>query len=134
MFAQILVSALAFNAPLARPAGRSSVSMAAGKSASVPFLPQPEGLDGSMAGDVGFVRACVPPMCDGRCRCLPGVRERMCASRSVLTRPVPPDPCSNHPQDPLNLASSFDLKYMREAELKHGRLSMCVRTPARCRA
>jgi len=27
-------------------------------------------------------------------------------------------------QDPLNLASSFDIKWMREAELKHGRLSM----------
>ncbi|KAG8470308.1 hypothetical protein KFE25_008729 [Diacronema lutheri] len=26
--------------------------------------------------------------------------------------------------DPLNLASSFDIKWMREAELKHGRLSM----------
>jgi hypothetical protein len=28
------------------------------------------------------------------------------------------------PQDPLNLAASFDLKWMQEAELKHGRVAM----------
>jgi hypothetical protein len=30
------------------------VTMMAGKSVSVPFMPRPEKLDGTMAGDVGF--------------------------------------------------------------------------------
>jgi len=79
MFTSILVSALSFQAPMARPA-RSGITMMAEKSASVPFLPKPAALDGSMVGDKGF--------------------------------------------DPLNFSSNFDLKWMREAELKHGRLAM----------
>merc|ERR1712216_1092034 len=50
------------------------------KSKALPFAPAPKGLDGTMAGDVGF--------------------------------------------DPLGLAEYGDIKWMREAELKHGRICM----------
>ncbi|CAN0172519.1 unnamed protein product, partial [Laminaria digitata] len=55
-FTALLASASAFMAPM--PLSRtvapsSSVSMMA-NSKSIPFMPQPEGLDGSMVGDVGF--------------------------------------------------------------------------------
>ena len=48
------------------------------KSASVPFLPKPAKLDGSLVGDVGF--------------------------------------------DPLGISSLGDMKFLREAEIKHGRV------------
>jgi hypothetical protein len=54
------------------------------KSKAVPFLSQPEKLDGSMAGDVGF--------------------------------------------DPLGFSYFVDLKWLREAELKHGRVCMLAWT------
>eukprot|EP00304_Pavlova_gyrans_P003909 CAMPEP_0206036242 /NCGR_PEP_ID=MMETSP1466-20131121/2627_1 /ASSEMBLY_ACC=CAM_ASM_001126 /TAXON_ID=44452 /ORGANISM="Pavlova gyrans, Strain CCMP608" /LENGTH=201 /DNA_ID=CAMNT_0053410689 /DNA_START=11 /DNA_END=616 /DNA_ORIENTATION=- len=80
MYSALVLSALSFSAPMARPM-RSGVTMMAGeKSASIPFLPKPEALDGTLPGDVGF--------------------------------------------DPLGLSSTFDLKWMQEAELKHGRLCM----------
>lgn len=56
-FAALVASASAFMAPtpLRTTAPKASgMSMASGKSASIPFMPQPEKLDGSMAGDVGF--------------------------------------------------------------------------------
>jgi len=67
--------------PALRPTAlRADISMMA-KSQSLPFLEQPAGLDGSMAGDVGF--------------------------------------------DPLGFSSSgIPLGWMREAELKHGRVCM----------
>eukprot|EP00961_Rhodomonas_salina_P216521 2924804-Rhodomonas_salina.2 len=49
-------------------------------SASVPFLPRPAALDGSMVGDVGF--------------------------------------------DPLGFTTKYDIKWLRESELKHGRVCM----------
>jgi len=54
------------------------------KSKAIPFLSQPENLDGSMAGDVGF--------------------------------------------DPFGFSYFFDVKWMREAELKHGRICMLAAT------
>ena len=63
---------------------QSVVSNKAGKSKAMPFLSQPEGLDGSMAGDVGF--------------------------------------------DPLGFSSYIDVKWLREAELKHGRICMLAWT------
>jgi len=56
MLSSVVLAALSFTAPVAHRA-TSGISMMADKSASIPFLPKPEGLDGSMAGDVGFVRA-----------------------------------------------------------------------------
>ncbi|CAM9381612.1 unnamed protein product [Sphacelaria rigidula] len=77
-------------APLRQSAVRSSAAttptmMADDRSKSLPMLPRPPALDGSMAGDVGF--------------------------------------------DPLGLSSiaglaGADLYWMREAELKHGRIAM----------
>jgi hypothetical protein len=63
---------------------QSVVSSKAGKSKAMPFLSQPEGLDGSMAGDVGF--------------------------------------------DPLGFSTFLDVKWLREAELKHGRICMLAWT------
>ena len=59
---------------------QSVVTNKAGKSKAMPFLSQPEKLDGSMAGDVGF--------------------------------------------DPLGFSTFLDVKWLREAELKHGRVAM----------
>ena len=63
---------------------QSVVSNKAGKSKAMPFLSQPEKLDGSMAGDVGF--------------------------------------------DPLGFSTFIDVKWLREAELKHGRICMLAWT------
>merc|ERR1719183_2986386 len=63
---------------------QSVVSSKAGKSKAMPFLSQPEDLDGSMAGDVGF--------------------------------------------DPLGFSTYIDVKWLREAELKHGRICMLAWT------
>ncbi|CAM9618580.1 unnamed protein product [Scytosiphon promiscuus] len=75
-------SASAFVAPttqLVRPAQPSSgMTMQAAKSKSLPFMPQPATLDGSMAGDVGF--------------------------------------------DPVGFSSWIPIDFLREAELKHGRI------------
>jgi len=54
------------------------------KSKAMPFLSQPDNLDGKMAGDVGF--------------------------------------------DPLGFSYYVDLKWLREAELKHGRVCMLAWT------
>jgi hypothetical protein len=56
MFASLLTSALAFSGAARAPAPRSSVTMAAGKSAAVPFLAKPDNLPETMAGYAGFVR------------------------------------------------------------------------------
>ncbi|CAN0020838.1 unnamed protein product [Pylaiella littoralis] len=78
----LCASASAFMAPtpLARApvAQQGGMSMAAAKSKSLPFMPQPEALDGSTPGDVGF--------------------------------------------DPIGFTSFIPLDFMREAELKHGRI------------
>ncbi|KAI0563886.1 Light-harvest protein [Gracilaria domingensis] len=60
------------------PVRTARFSMSASK--SVPFLPQPEKLDGTLAGDVGF--------------------------------------------DPLGFSDMFDINFLREAEVKHGRICM----------
>mmetsp|Transcript_42838 Transcript_42838/g.134381 ORF Transcript_42838/g.134381 Transcript_42838/m.134381 type:complete len:239 (-) Transcript_42838:888-1604(-) len=49
-------------------------------SRSLPFMEQPEGLDGTMVGDAGF--------------------------------------------DPMGFSSTFDIRWLREAEVKHGRVCM----------
>lgn len=58
------------------PVRTARFAMSASK--SVPFLPQPAKLDGTLAGDVGF--------------------------------------------DPLGFSDMFDIKFLREAEVKHGKL------------
>jgi len=62
--------------------GRSNIMRMSSveKSKSVPFLPKPENLDGSMAGDVGF--------------------------------------------DPVGFSNWLPLNFVREAEVKHGRVAM----------
>ncbi|CAM9435503.1 unnamed protein product [Ectocarpus sp. 13 AM-2016] len=77
----MLASASAFVPPAQLPrvaSSNSGMSMQAAKSKSLPFMPQPASLDGSMAGDVGF--------------------------------------------DPMGLSNLVPLDFMREAELKHGRI------------
>ncbi|CAM9266853.1 unnamed protein product [Ascophyllum nodosum] len=65
--------------PLSRvPASQSSVTMQVTKSKALPFMPKPEALDGSMAGDVGF--------------------------------------------DPVGFTNLLPVEFLREAELKHGRI------------
>ncbi|CAM9737716.1 unnamed protein product [Choristocarpus tenellus] len=66
--------------PIARPTTSTGMAMseAAAKSKSIPFMPQPPALDGTMAGDVGF--------------------------------------------DPFGFSSWIPLDFLREAELKHGRI------------
>lgn len=49
-----LASVGAFNAPAARQSTRASLKMIEERSEALPFDPRPPGLDGSMAGDVGF--------------------------------------------------------------------------------
>jgi len=73
-----LLGAAAAFAP-ATTGGRASVSLAAEKSPSLPFLPYPENLKG-YAGDVGF--------------------------------------------DPLRFSDFVPMDYLRESELKHGRICM----------
>jgi len=98
--ALVLASAVAFS-----PAPRSShrpVSMMAGeKSLAMPFLPKPAGCDGSLPGDVGF-----DPL---------GLSNIDPAS---LPQIVPPA-ASMSGAEPLPT-----MYWMREAELKHGRLCM----------
>lgn len=118
MLAQLLLtSALAFSGPVAPRFGRSSVTMA-GKSAAVPFLPKPDHLDEALPGYAGFVR-----------RMRTRARKHKVPAHSSAAYHEPSHSharvCdANRAQDPLNLASSFDLKWMQEAELKHGRLAM----------
>ncbi len=83
----VVSTLLAYNAPLLAPrgaVGRAAAPAMATKSEAMPFLDQPEALDGSMAGDVGF--------------------------------------------DPLGFSTAFEpyfpLSYLREAEIKHGRVCM----------
>lgn len=49
--------------------------------------------------------------------------HRACFAAGRL-RFSPPRACHTQGFDPLNLAGSFDINYMREAELKHGRICM----------
>ena len=83
----VVSTLLAYNAPLLAPrgaVGRAAAPAMATKSEAMPFLDQPEALDGSMPGDVGF--------------------------------------------DPLGFSTAFEpyfpLSYLREAEIKHGRVCM----------
>eukprot|EP00904_Undaria_pinnatifida_P001038 jgi/Undpi1/10935/HiC_scaffold_3.g01461.m1 len=80
--AAFCASASAFMAPtpISRPAApqQSGMTMQAAKSKSLPFMPQPAALDGTMAGDAGF--------------------------------------------DPIGFSNFIPLDFLREAELKHGRI------------
>eukprot|EP00621_Florenciella_sp_RCC1693_P001150 CAMPEP_0182522372 /NCGR_PEP_ID=MMETSP1323-20130603/238_1 /TAXON_ID=236787 /ORGANISM="Florenciella parvula, Strain RCC1693" /LENGTH=225 /DNA_ID=CAMNT_0024730479 /DNA_START=68 /DNA_END=745 /DNA_ORIENTATION=- len=92
-------SATAF-APSARSATRGMVSMGA-KSAAIPFLPQPAGCDGTLVGDVGF-----DPL----------------GLSSIDPKSLPqiiPEAAVQSAAEPLPT-----MYWMREAELKHGRLCM----------
>mmetsp|Transcript_61496 Transcript_61496/g.139202 ORF Transcript_61496/g.139202 Transcript_61496/m.139202 type:complete len:222 (+) Transcript_61496:90-755(+) len=97
VLALCLASAAAF-AP-ARVA-RSTVAVSAGKSASVPFLPNPSGCDGKYAGDVGF-----DPI---------GL-----SNIDPLSLPQMIPPGASMAGEPLPT-----MYWMREAELKHGRIAM----------
>mmetsp|Transcript_39583 Transcript_39583/g.83208 ORF Transcript_39583/g.83208 Transcript_39583/m.83208 type:complete len:204 (-) Transcript_39583:344-955(-) len=76
VFASLVGSAAAF-APAST--GRAATSLAADKSAAIPFLPNPVNCEGYV-GNVGF--------------------------------------------DPLGVSNYFPVDYLREAELKHGRIAM----------
>jgi len=83
ILALMMASVSAFvHVPSANMGGRVNVMRmdAIEKSKAIPFLPKPEALDGSMAGDVGF--------------------------------------------DPVGFSSWLPLDYVREAEIKHGRVAM----------
>jgi len=91
MALSLLSSSCSF-APMLQPhtvAQRAGVALMAEKSAALPFVDKPAGLDGSMAGDVGF------------------------------------DPLgfSNHELGPFDTPAEH-MAWMREAELKHGRVCM----------
>merc|ERR1719183_2421492 len=87
-------------APSARSATRGMVSMGA-KSAAIPFLPNPAGCDGSLPGDFGF-----DPL--GLSSIDPKSLPQIIPEAAVMSA-----------SEPLPT-----IYWMREAELKHGRLCM----------
>jgi len=99
-----LGSAVAF-APAARRAARLTTTMAAEKSAALPFMPKPSALDGSMPGDVGF-----DPL-------------GFSSIDPVKLPQIIPPAASMATSEPLPT-----LYWMREAELKHGRICMLAVT------
>lgn len=108
-FTALLASASAFMAPmpLSRTVApsRSSVCMMA-NSKAIPFMPQPEGLDGSMVGDIGF-----DPLN------LSGIDidfSEFIVPGAAVMREEGVD-ATKSPVDTLY--------WMREAELKHGRVA-----------
>jgi Chlorophyll A-B binding protein len=124
--------------------------MMAGKSVSVPFMPRPEKLDGTLAGDVGFGE-CMRPECtllsceralsclemhlcrfkdvSYALRCYTAVvwfRWLPCA-RALHTRAYKHRSPFQFVQrtDPLGLSDiGIPLDFLREAEIKHGRICM----------
>lgn len=95
----LLGSAVAF-APSVRSSARG-VSMMAEKSAAIPFLPKPAGCDGSLSGDVGFDPL---RLSDIDPKSLPQIIPE--AAIMSAGEPLP------------------TMYWMREAELKHGRVCM----------
>jgi hypothetical protein len=80
-----------------------STSLHAKKSASVPFLPQPASLDGTLPGDVGF-----DPL---------GLSTAF--GDKDWSQQVVPDNWLDSPRTPIKT-----VEWMREAEVKHCRLAM----------
>ena len=112
-----------FSAPALRPTvAPAAVSMRV--SEALPFLEAPPQLDGSMAGDIVsnqqrnptliFFPRLWPDASPGPARREPGLRRLVCHA-------VPPCPQGF---DPLNLSGMYSLDYLREAEIKHGRICM----------
>jgi hypothetical protein len=103
--AMAISSASAFQAPvqLARApvSSRSALNMVE-KSASIPFMPKPSTLDGSMAGDVGF-----DPL-------------GLSSIDFDFSKIIVPD-AANMREEGNGLSTLY---WMREAELKHGRVAM----------
>mgnify|MGYP003957410731 CR=1 FL=1 len=98
--ALVLASAVAFT-PAPRFSQRTVSMMASEKSQAIPFLPKPAGCDGSLPGDVGF-----DPL---------GLSS---IDPKSLPQIIPPA-ATMAPAAPLPT-----MYWMREAELKHGRLCM----------
>ena len=111
-----------FSAPALRPTvAPAAVSMRV--SEALPFLEAPPQLDGSMAGDIVskesrtllfFFWRLWPAGPPGPARREPG--PRLSRGRAA--------PACPQGFDPLNLSGMYSLDYMREAELKHGRICM----------
>lgn len=106
-FASLAVSASAFMSPMPltrTTSSGSSVSMMA-NSKSMPFMPQPEKLDGSMPGDVGF-----DPL--GLSSIQIDFSEVIVPGAAVMR------------EEGVDGTSPVDTLYwMRESELKHGRIA-----------
>lgn len=108
-------------APVARMQRAQSPVMV--KSQALPFLEAPGQLDGSLAGDK--VRRCCPARPKSRLvdKRVDGGGSLVCAESLGPCAHLSPPPCLQG-FDPLNLSGAFDMNWMREAELKHGRVCM----------
>jgi hypothetical protein len=146
MLSLIGETALGYAGGLPRHASTRSVQMSDSSkwSASLPFLSRPAALTGKMIGDVGFVRARRRPAarlaragahesraarCTRAATCYPGcARARACSRAAGHARATPCCPNLPRTQDPVGFSSIdgeyINLKWMREAELKHGRICM----------
>lgn len=105
-----LSTAVAFNAAV-KPATRTTMALNA-KSKSLPFMDQPAYLDGSMPGDVGF-----DPLGLGN-----GDKEKNAfawAAKEDWSKQIVPKMWLEGGSVPIS-----QIEWMREAELKHGRMSM----------
>ncbi|CAM9129240.1 unnamed protein product [Hapterophycus canaliculatus] len=106
--AALVSGAAAFTAPMpmhrATPV-RSSSSLSMANSKSIPFMPQPENLDGSLPGDVGF-----DPL--GLSKIDIDFSEFIVPGAAVMREEGVPE------KSPVDT-----LYWMRESELKHGRIA-----------
>ena len=114
------------------------------QSKALPFLEAPANLDGSMVGDNVSTS---PPSPSSASACKPGRRHEgavrgggALGSRKMSRLPGPLARGGAQPQsrraaeprlcchaqgfDPLGLSAAGNIKWMREAELKHGRIAM----------
>lgn len=126
MFRALLVAALVAAVSAFAPAGRaasSSMSMNMEMSKSMPFLKKPANLDG-MIVSLSLTRRLLR-----RSPFLSLALSLALFSLPLTHHPPPPFTHLLHTQgnvefDPLGFSDTYDVKWLREAELKHGRVSM----------
>ena len=118
----VVASASAFlaPAPAAPTRARGRVSMMAEKSKSIPFLPRPDKLDGSIAGDVGFDPVgtsffFLSLSVFGR-----EAEAAAAAPPSLLSPTHPP----THSITYTGFTNWLPVSYLQEAEIKHCRIAM----------